>query len=187
MYIFKFKRLVNSITMWQKKEKTRQREIATLSESREGELVFHTKKKKNSLRTPFPRPLSSEREGAGVHWRKVPWPCHHSLTPASLCPQPQLLRQPDSPTGLRQPGPFSVGIKWHPVINPLPQSTGYWSSLPVPRSLFLTICNPFRGSRQEMAARKTPAKRNWWAHLSSSSLDAEHLWDSEGGWASVRG
>lgn len=46
MYIFKFKRLVNSITMWQKKEKTRQREIATLSESREGELVFHTKKKK---------------------------------------------------------------------------------------------------------------------------------------------
>lgn len=87
----------------------------------------------------------------------------------AFLPPPSAHRQPDSPTGLRQPGPFSVGINCHPVINPLPQSTGDWSSLLVPRSLFLTICNPFRGNRQEMAARKTPVKRNWWAHLSSSS------------------
>ena len=46
MYIFKFKRLVNSITVWQKKEKIRQREIATLSESR-GESWFSTPPQKN--------------------------------------------------------------------------------------------------------------------------------------------
>lgn len=148
-------------------------------------MVFHTQKKKK-IPSEHHSPGFCLLTGTELGFTEE-GPRHHGLIRASLCPQPQLLKQPDSPTGLRQPGPFSVGIKCHPVINPLPQSTGYWSSLPVPRSLFLTICNPFRGSRQEMAARKTPAKRNWWAHLFSSSLDAEHLWDSEGGWASVRG
>lgn len=124
-------------------------------------MVFHPPKKKKSNsehHSPGFYLLTGKELGFTEEGSPGPWPCHHGLTPASLCPQPQLLRQPDSPTGLRQPGPFSVGIKCHPVINPLPQSAGYWSSLPVPRSLFLTICNPFRGSRQEMAVKENPSE-----------------------------
>lgn len=71
----------------------------------------------------------------------------------------------------RPPGPFWVGLNCHPVINPSHKAleTGAHA---VPRSLSLTICNPFRGNWQEMAARKTPAPRNWWDHLSSSSRPA---------------
>lgn len=96
-----------------------------------------------------------------------------------------------------QPGPTSVGRNCHP-LKVLPHKALAPGLLPVPRSLFLTICNPFKGNWQEMAARKAPARATVGpsplAHAQPQKIgpsqDSEHLWQSWeqlGIWQGLRG